>query len=114
MEVVYDLRRLTTRALLREFFTLHDFEKVRDRKGGQYRSAIFTLRKEGAWSRVQCEEARAMVDRLRAAGYAPATEISTINAFYPAESRHQQYCSTRGITPKKREPAAVREILTFD
>lgn len=111
VRVVYDLRKLSTRRLLTEFFTLHDFTADRRENGGQYRSAIFP---DGSFSGVRDQENTAsdMLAELAAAGYPPATELRRIAAFYPAESRHQQYCSARGIMPKKRAAEKIREILT--
>lgn len=111
VRVVYDLRRLPTATLLRTFFTLHDFTKDRTRKGGQYRSAIYTE----AGSPHAAEQTRVIkrtLEKLRAAGYQPATETRSVKHFYPASSRHQQYCSARGLTPKKHQMADVSEILT--
>jgi methionine-S-sulfoxide reductase len=111
VEVVYDCRQLPTRALLTDFFTLHDFEQDRRENGGQYRSVIFLDPESKTWP-IQEKSALKIVDQLRQNGYAPATVISRETAFYPAGNRHQQYCSARGIVPKKRESAKIREILT--
>ncbi|MEM1359655.1 MAG: peptide-methionine (S)-S-oxide reductase MsrA [Bacteroidota bacterium] len=112
VEVVYDLRKLTTEALLVEFFTLHDFTEDRSEDGGQYRSAIFLPRHE-PHGLAQEKVALKMLATLREEGMIPTTQLRWEEHFYPADSRHQQYCSTRGIVPKKREMEAVREILTF-
>lgn len=112
VRVRYDLRRLSTRELLTEFFTLHEFNTDRRSNGGQYRSCIFIdpSRKEAD---EQTKTAERLIDQLRTAGYPVYTEVGNGGPFYPAEARHQQYCSVRGIVPKRHKTASVREILTF-
>ena len=104
---------LAPAALLTEFFTLHDSSIDRSAPDGrgQYRSAVFVLvgdPRPGYLLRT----ARAMTALLTAAGHSPSTRVQTIPAFYPASARHQQYCSTHGRKPAKRDLAIVREILT--
>lgn len=111
VEVVYDLRQLTTHALLTEFFTLHNFEQDRRPNGGQYRSAIFTSPHQQHGPE-QARTALKMMDCLRLSGYVPVTSLGHGTPFYPAGNRHQQYCSARGMVPKKQELAKIREILT--
>ena len=113
VEVVYDPAMLSTRSLLTEFFTLHDATVDRSGKGGkgQYRSAIFYLADDDSIS-APLRTAYAVVDELNVHGYAVSTKIRPIAAFYPAEPRHQQYCAARGMRPKKRDAASIREILT--
>lgn len=104
--MLYDLRVLPTEALLIEFFTLHNFELNRGRGTGQYRSAIFSLQEDE-----QLATARRLIESLRTAGYAPATDVQVVDAFYPAGARHQQYCSARGLTPSRRDDTEVRAVL---
>ncbi len=104
--VTYDLRELTTEVLLTEFFTLHNFELNRGRGTGQYRSAVFSLQEDK-----QLATARRLIQSLEAAGYSPVTDVAVVDAFYPADARHQQYCSARGLTPSRREDAKVRAVL---
>ncbi|WP_410503624.1 peptide-methionine (S)-S-oxide reductase MsrA [Lewinella sp. IMCC34183] len=104
--VQYDTRRCTTEALLTEFFALHNFEINRGKGTGQYRSAIFSLSEDE-----QLATARRMVATLRARGFDPATDVEVVAAFYRAEPRHQQYCTSRGLTPSRRDDARVREVL---
>lgn len=106
VEVTYDKRRLTTEALLTEFFTLHDFERDRDRERGQYRSAIFAVDDVS-----ELAIAHRMLSHLRAAALHPTTQVAHVKAFYPAEDRHQRYCATRGMTPERRDYARVRRLL---
>lgn len=112
VRVTYDLRQLSTPALLTVFFTLHDFTIDRSGNGGQYRSIIL-LDPLAANLTTQKRAVDDAVKRLTEAGHVPATEIQYSANFYPAENRHQQYCSTRGIAPKRRASAAIRQILTF-
>lgn len=111
--VTYDPSLLTARALLTEFFTLHD--ATRDRRTGygkgQYRSAIFYTASMGP---AELTSVRAVLEDLHREGLTISTEFREITAFYPAASRHQQYCSAKGITPKKRDSARIREILTLE
>lgn len=111
VRVVYDVRTLTTEALLRTFFCLHDFTKDRSRHKAQYRSIII-FDASHPLATAQEKTAIAMLKRLRDHGYPPSTTLQRGGAFYAAESRHQQYCSSRGIVPKKREAAKIKEILT--
>ena len=112
VEVIYDLRKLPTEVLLAEFFLLHEFAKDRRSGNGQYRSVIF-VRPESFHASKQASIALEMMDTLRANGYPPSTELKREANFFPADSRHQQYCSSRGILPKKRQSEKIREILTL-
>ena len=104
--VTYDPDQLSTRALLTEFFTLHNFELNRGKGTGQYRSAVFALEEDE-----QLVTARTMLAELHAAGYDPVTDVEAVPAFYPAETRHQQYCSTRGRSPERKDDDKVRRAL---
>jgi peptide methionine sulfoxide reductase MsrA len=110
--VVYDLRQLSTQQLLIEFFTLHNFSADRSKAGGQYRSAIFFLAGKDQPD-VQWTTAEKMLELLKRKGYSPSTQIEAISAFYPAAARHQQYCSARGIIPKRAIKEEILKILTF-
>lgn len=112
VEVAYDVRKLSTKDLLTEFFTLHNFTKDRRSGKGQYRSVIF-LHPEGSSALQQERTALQLLAALRANGYPPSTELAWESDFYPADSRHQQYCNSRGIVPKKRQSEQIREILTL-
>lgn len=112
VEITYDVRTISTKALLIEFFALHDFVKGRRSGGGQYRSVIF-MHLEGFRALEQEQMALQMLGMLRANGYPPSTELRWENNFFPAGARHQQFCSSRGILPKKRQSERIREILTL-
>lgn len=112
VEVVYDTRRLPTKELIKEFFLLHDFTENRRSGDGQYRSAVFI----GSSVSQADEQERTVVEMialLSQNGFPPTTELRREENFYVADSRHQQYCSVRGIHPKKRDSERIREILTF-
>jgi peptide methionine sulfoxide reductase MsrA len=112
VEVVYDARILSTHALLTEFFTLHDFTVDRSENGGQYRSTIF-LSPNGEKALEQEEIALKMLAKLRENGFSPATLLRKESVFYPADNRHQQYCSSKGMVPKKRGAGEIYKILTL-
>lgn len=112
VEVVYDIRALSTASLLTEFFVLHDFTVDRGENGGQYRSAIFVPADVGH-AREQEKTALKMMEKLRMNGFPPATQIHKDAVFYPAANRHQQYCSSKGMVPKKRGAGEIRKILTL-
>lgn len=111
VEVVYDERRLSTRQLLTEFFTLHDATVDRRAGGGQYRSAVY-LPADAMGAVERLGEVQALIEELRVAGFAVTTETGTVPVLYPAGNRHQQYCSARGIVPKKSDSDEIRRILT--
>ncbi|MGB3800475.1 MAG: peptide-methionine (S)-S-oxide reductase MsrA [Lewinella sp.] len=106
--VQYDTRILPSEQLLAEFFALHNFEINRGKGTGQYRSAIFSLHEDQ-----QLVIARRMLDVLREHGFNPATDVDIVSAFYRAEARHQQYCSARGLTPKRRDDDRIRRLFTL-
>lgn len=112
VEVRYDPTILSTLALLTEFFTLHDatIDRGGETGGGQYRSAIFY--RPNTNNNIITETARKAIYALERSGLKISTQVRAIDAFYPAENRHQQYCSTHGMTPKKRDSQFIREILT--
>ncbi|MBB4078970.1 peptide methionine sulfoxide reductase MsrA [Lewinella aquimaris] len=106
VSVNYDTRILTTRDLLTEFFTLHNFELNRGRGTGQYRSAVFSLVEDE-----QLTTARQMLLILERAGYQPTTDVAVVADFHPADARHQQYCTARGMSPTRRNDTKIRELL---
>ncbi|WP_020535513.1 peptide-methionine (S)-S-oxide reductase MsrA [Lewinella cohaerens] len=92
--VTYDEQQLKTSELLRAFFSIHDPGIDRRGKGGQYRSVIFYTRPE------QMEAAQSWHVELEQLGHKVYTELKEASIFWPADERHQQYCNTRGLTPK--------------
>lgn len=105
--VQYDTRTLPTEQLLAEFFALHNFEIDRGKGSGQYRSAVFSVQDDR-----QLQLARRMLATLRAHGFHPATDVGCVPAFYRAEARHQQYCSSRGLTPHRRDDDRIRQLFS--
>lgn len=92
--VSYDEDKLSTRDLLRAFFAIHDPRIDRREKGGQYRSVIFFT------TEAQALAAGWWLDELAQLGHLLFTEIAEAPTFWPADERHQQYCTTKGLTPK--------------
>ena len=92
VQVIYDPSQISYGQLLKVFFSVaHDPTQV-DRQGPdtgtQYRSAIFYNSDE------QKRIAEAYVDQLNHAkvfSNAIATQVVTLNKFYPAEDYHQDY-----------------------
>jgi len=94
VEVHFDTSKIRYEDLVRFFFEMHDPTIDRRDRGGQYRSAIF------GHTPVQLTVARSLKAELEAKGYNVTTEIEPAKQFWQAEDRHQQYCRTRGFTPK--------------
>lgn len=95
VSVWYDRRQITPAELLRHFYANHDPAVDRRGNGGQYRSLI------GYTTEEQRRDAERMILRLRRGGRAVHTELVAAGEFFPAASRHQQYCDARGITPRE-------------
>jgi peptide-methionine (S)-S-oxide reductase len=91
VQIEYDPRQISFRDLLQVFFATHDPttpNRQGNDVGSQYRSVVFYESAE------QQRTAQAVVDELSAAGAFErpiVTEISPLNAFYPAEAYHQEY-----------------------
>lgn len=91
IEVIYDNARITYRALLEFFFSIHN-PCTRNRQGNDvgtsYRSAIFYLTQE------QKETAQALISEMASSGKWPGeivTEIVPAAQFHEAEAYHQDY-----------------------
>lgn len=94
--VNFDPARIGYRALVEQFFALHDPTQL-DRQGpdigAQYRSVIF------AFDADQENTAHAVIAQLTAARRFPrliATKIEPAQTFWPAEEYHQQYLAKQG------------------
>ncbi len=92
VQVVYDPSQISYGQLLKVFFSVaHDPTQLNQQGpdvGTQYRSAIFYANDE------QKRIAQSYVDQLNHAKVFPrpiATQVVTLNAFYPAEDYHQDY-----------------------
>jgi peptide-methionine (S)-S-oxide reductase len=96
-QVTFDPERATYGQLLEVFWAMHDPTQVNRQGpdvGDQYRSCIFTH------SSQQQAEAEASRESARAAFERPiATEIRSLEAFYPAEDYHQAYYEKNGHEP---------------
>lgn len=97
VEVTFDPEKTSFEKLTRHFFEIHDPTIDRRGKGGQYRSAIFYVDEK------QQITARQLIDKLIKKGTEVVTELQPAGPFWPAEARHQQYCDTRGLTPKSHQ-----------
>ena len=92
VQIIYDPSQISYGQLLKVFFSVaHDPTQLNQQGpdvGTQYRSAIFYTSDE------QKRIAQAYVDQLNHAKVFPkaiATQIVTLNAFFPAEDYHQDY-----------------------
>ena len=91
VQITFDPQVITLRDLLDVFFTIHDPTTL-NRQGAdvgpQYRSAIFTH------DDAQKAVAEQTIRELEAAGLWDTpivTEVTPLEAFYPAEDYHQEY-----------------------
>lgn len=91
VQVTFDPAVISYREILEVFFAIHDPTTL-NRQGAdvgtQYRSVIFYH------SPAQKEIAEAMIAELEARRVFPnriVTEVTPLNAFYPAEAYHQEY-----------------------
>lgn len=91
VQVVYDPSQVSYPQLLRVFFSVHDptqLDRQGPDEGTQYRSAVFYRNPQ------QQRVAEAYLAQLRASGLYKepiVTELSALDAFYPAEDYHQHY-----------------------
>jgi peptide-methionine (S)-S-oxide reductase len=91
VRITYDPDQISYRDLLEAFFFVHDPTTL-NRQGAdvgtQYRSAIFYHDES------QREEAEAIIAELEAEGAFDdpiVTEVTELDAYYPAEEHHQDY-----------------------
>ena len=89
VQITYDPDAISFREILEIFFTIHNPTTL-NRQGAdvgtQYRSAIFHHDEE------QKEEALAVIEEAQRAWDDPiVTEVTPLDAFYPAEEYHQDY-----------------------
>ncbi len=99
VEVTYDPERVSYEDLLEVFWSNHN-PTTRNRQGpdvgSQYRSAIFTHSAE------QERVAREVIERVASSGIwrSPiVTEVTPLEAFYPAEDYHQDYFERNPYQP---------------
>ena len=91
VEIIFDPERISYRALLEFFFSMHD-PTTKDRQGNDigrsYRSAILTT------DDAQAEVARTLISEIDASGRWPGkvvTEVAPVGDFWEAEPEHQDY-----------------------
>lgn len=97
VQVSFDPQKVTYEQILEIFWAMHDPTQV-DRQGpdvgDQYRSVIFTHSDE------QRATAEASLIRAQERFKKPiATQVQSLEAFYPAEDYHQAYYEKNGHTP---------------
>jgi peptide-methionine (S)-S-oxide reductase len=107
IQIAFDPAKVSYGRLLKIFFSVaHDptqLNRQGNDRGTQYRSAIFYSDEE------QKRIAEAYIRQLNEAKIFPspiATEVTPLQAFYPAEGYHQNYCS---LNPHNPYVAAVAE-----
>ena len=91
VQVTFDPAVISYRELLEVFFTIHDPTQL-DRQGPdsgtQYRSAIFYASSE---QKAIAEAVIAELTRAKLWDAPIVTEVTPLDAFYPAERYHQEY-----------------------
>lgn len=91
VQIEYDSDRISYEALLSVFFAIHDPTQLNRQGpdvGSQYRSIILTHSED------QRRVAEAVIDEVSAQDHIAGeivTEVESLEAFYPAESTHQDY-----------------------
>jgi peptide-methionine (S)-S-oxide reductase len=100
IQITYDPSQISYGQLLKIFFSVaHDptqLNRQGNDRGTQYRSAIFYSDPE------QKRVAEAYIQQLNQAkvfGAPIVTEVTPLQAFYPAEGYHQNYCSLNPQNP---------------
>jgi peptide-methionine (S)-S-oxide reductase len=100
IQIAYDPSQISFGQLLKIFFSVaHDptqLNRQGNDRGTQYRSAIFYSDPE------QKRVAEAYIQQLNQAkvfGAPIVTEVTPLQAFYPAEGYHQNYCSLNPQNP---------------
>jgi peptide-methionine (S)-S-oxide reductase len=100
VQVVYDPARITYGELLRVFFSVaHDPTQLNRQgpdEGTQYRSAIFYTSDE---QRKIAEAYIAQLDKAKIFPRAIVTQVTLLQAFYPAEAYHQNYAALHPNQP---------------
>jgi len=98
VQVTYDPDEISYEELLEVFFTVHD-PTTKDRQGpdvgSQYRSIVLTHDDD------QRETVEAYIDHLESSGgyEGIVTEVTSLERFYEAEEKHQDYFETNPNQP---------------
>jgi peptide-methionine (S)-S-oxide reductase len=107
IEITFDPSKISYGQLLKIFFSVaHDptqLNRQGNDRGTQYRSAIFYSDPE---QKRIAEAYIRQLDQAKIFQSPIATEVSPLQAFYPAEGYHQNYCS---LNPHNPYVAAVAE-----
>ena len=93
VKVVYDSSEVSTEALIKNFWEIHDptqFNRQGNDVGNNYRSAIYWTNEEQ--KNIAFETGLAYQKLLAAKGYGEiVTEMAALDKFWPAENYHQDY-----------------------
>jgi len=93
VKVVYDSSQVSTEALIKNFWEMHDptqFNRQGNDVGNNYRSAIYWINDEQ--KKIAIETGRIFQKLLSAQGYGEiVTEMAALDKFWPAENYHQDY-----------------------
>jgi len=93
VKVVYDSSQVSTEALIKNFWEMHDptqFNRQGNDVGNNYRSAIYWINDEQ--KKIAIETGRIYQKLLSAQGYGEiVTEMAALDKFWPAENYHQDY-----------------------
>ena len=93
VKVVYDSSQVSTEALVKNFWEIHDptqLNRQGNDVGNNYRSAIYWTNEEQ--KNIAIETALAYQKLLSAKGYGEiVTEMASLDKFWPAENYHQDY-----------------------
>jgi peptide-methionine (S)-S-oxide reductase len=100
VQVVYDPSQITYGELLRVFFSVaHDPTQLNRQgpdEGTQYRSAIFYTSDE---QKKIADAYIAQLDKAKVFSSPIVTQVTTLQAFYPAEAYHQNYAALHPNQP---------------
>ena len=96
IEIEFDSKKITYKALLEKFFSLHDPTQINRQGpdvGSQYRSAIFY---HSEAQKREAMKARAGLEKSGKLDKPVSTGIVKAKKFHPAEDYHQKYLEKRG------------------
>jgi peptide-methionine (S)-S-oxide reductase len=99
VQITFDPRQLSFGELLEVFFAIHDPTTLNRQgadAGTQYRSAIFY---HSPQQRQVAEQVIAQLNAEGGFGQPIVTEVAPVDAFYPAESYHQEYFARNDRQP---------------
>lgn len=106
VQVIFDPKQTTFKALGKLFFEIHDPTQLNRQGpdvGDQYRSAVFVT------DDAQQKTTEALIETLKAKGFAVETTVEPLGQFWPAEPVHQDYYFRKGTLPY-----CHQRVLRFD